>query len=85
MKIPKVLFALGVGLFTGQAANAWQQAQTVQHVILISVDGLHTLDLSNFVKAHPDSALSALTRHGLTYTNNQASSPSDSYLGLAHS
>jgi Type I phosphodiesterase / nucleotide pyrophosphatase len=83
VKIPKFLIALGVGLLTAQAADAWQQVQTVQRVVLISVDGLHALDLSNFVKAHPDSALSALTRHGLTYTNNQTSSPSDSYPGLA--
>jgi hypothetical protein len=55
----------------------------VKHVLLISVDGLHALDLSNFVATHPDSTLADLSRHGVTYTNNVTSSPSDSFPGLA--
>lgn len=34
--------------------------QNIQHVILISVDGLHALDLANFIKPHPDSTLASL-------------------------
>ena len=70
-------------MLTAQAGNAWQQDHAVQHVLLISVDGLHALDLSNYVRNHPASALAALTRRGVTYTNNQTSSPSDSFPGLA--
>jgi Type I phosphodiesterase / nucleotide pyrophosphatase len=55
----------------------------IRHVLLISVDGLHALDLSNFVAAHPESSLAELSRHGVTYTNNSTSSPSDSFPGLA--
>jgi hypothetical protein len=55
----------------------------IKHVLLISVDGLHALDLSNFVASHPDSNLAELSRHGVTYTNNSTSSPSDSFPGLA--
>jgi len=55
----------------------------VKHVLLISVDGLHALDLSNYVATHPDSTLAELSRHGVTYTNNVTSSPSDSFPGLA--
>jgi Type I phosphodiesterase / nucleotide pyrophosphatase len=55
----------------------------VKHVLLISVDGLHGLDLSNYVASHPDSSLADLSRHGATYTNNATSSPSDSFPGLA--
>jgi Type I phosphodiesterase / nucleotide pyrophosphatase len=55
----------------------------IKHVLLISVDGLHALDLANFVASHPDSNLGALSRHGVTYTNNVTSSPSDSFPGLA--
>jgi hypothetical protein len=29
----------------------------VKHVLLISVDGLHALDLTNYLAAHPDSAI----------------------------
>lgn len=83
MKIHRILIASGIGLLTAQAAGAWQQESTVKHVLLISVDGLHALDLSNYLKSHPGSTLSALSQHGLTYTNNQTSSPSDSFPGLA--
>jgi Type I phosphodiesterase / nucleotide pyrophosphatase len=55
----------------------------VKHVLLISVDGLHALDLSNYVASHPDSTLADLSRHGVTYTNNSTSAPSDSFPGLA--
>lgn len=83
MKIHRFLIALGVGLLTAQAGGAWEQDHSVSHVLLISVDGLHSLDLSNYVYSHPNSTLAALTGHGLTYTNNPTSSPSDSFPGLA--
>jgi hypothetical protein len=59
------------------------ESHEIKHVLLISVDGLHALDLSNFVAAHADSALAELGRHGITYSNNSTSSPSDSFPGLA--
>lgn len=88
MKILRFLIALSVGLstlglLTPQTAGAWGQGHPVRHVLLISVDGLHALDLSNYVNSHPDSTLAALSQHGMTYTNNQTSSPSDSFPGLA--
>jgi Type I phosphodiesterase / nucleotide pyrophosphatase len=55
----------------------------IRHVLLISVDGLHALDLSNYVAAHPDSTLAQLSGHGVTYTNDSTSQPSDSFPGLA--
>jgi len=55
----------------------------IERVLLISVDGLHALDLSNYVSAHPNSTLAFLSGHGVTYTNNSTSSPSDSFPGLA--
>ena len=55
----------------------------VQHVLLISVDGLHAVDLSNYVQKHPGSTLAALSHHGVTYTNASTSTPSDSFPGLA--
>jgi hypothetical protein len=55
----------------------------IKHVLLISVDGLHALDLTNYVAAHPESTLASLSRHGITYTNASTSTPSDSFPGLA--
>ena len=55
----------------------------IKHVLLISVDGLHAVDLSNYVQTHPASTLAGLSAHGVTYTNASTSSPSDSFPGLA--
>ena len=38
--------------------------------------------LTNYVAAHPHSALAQLSAHGKTYTNASASQPSDSFPGL---
>jgi hypothetical protein len=54
-----------------------------KHVLLISVDGLHALDLANYVKSHPNSTLAELSSHGVTYTNASTSTPSDSFPGLS--
>jgi hypothetical protein len=54
----------------------------IKHVLLISVDGLHAVDLANYVKTHPDSTLAKLSDRGVTYTKAFASRPSDSFPGL---
>jgi arylsulfatase A-like enzyme len=54
----------------------------ISHVVLISVDGLHQVDLANFVLAHPASALAKLASSGVEYTNAHAPTPSDSFPGL---
>jgi len=78
---------LSLGLLVGTAPAPAQADDDrdleVRHVLLISVDGLHALDLSNYVNAHPGSTLAALSKHGLTYTNATSSFPSDSFPGLA--
>jgi hypothetical protein len=71
------------GMFSAQADNSIaENGHQVRHVLLISVDGLHALDLSNYVAAHPGSTLAALSQHGVTYTNNATTTPSDSFPGL---
>ena len=77
------LFALTATLGANADNEIAETGHTVKHVLLISVDGLHALDLSNFVASHGDSTLAALSRQGITYTNNSTSSPSDSFPGLA--
>ncbi len=53
-----------------------------RHVLLISVDGLHALDVSNYIANHPKSALAELSRHGVTYSNARTPANSDSFPGL---
>jgi predicted AlkP superfamily pyrophosphatase or phosphodiesterase len=54
----------------------------VRHVLLISVDGLHALDVANYVASHPKSALAELSSHAITYSNARTPSLSDSFPGL---
>ena len=57
-------------------------AASYQHVLLISVDGLHQADLKRFVESNPRSALATLAKSGKTYDNAQTTKPSDSFPGM---
>ena len=54
----------------------------IQHVLLISVDGLHALDVARFVENHPNSAFAELAGHGITYSNASTPAHTDSFPGL---
>jgi hypothetical protein len=82
-KFVSALCAAGVLAVAAHPALAEESQPNIKHVLLISVDGLHALDLANYVATHPSSNLAQLSRHGVTYTNNVTSSPSDSFPGLA--
>ena len=53
----------------------------VDHVLLLSLDGFHDFDLTNYVAAHPASALAQLVSAGRRYSNASAQTPSDSFPG----
>ena len=53
-----------------------------QHVLLLSVDGIHQTDLALYVKNHPGSALDKLVGNGVQFTNAQTPVPSDSFPGM---
>ena len=73
---------IALGLLAGIAINAAAQAADIDHVLLISVDGLHALDVARYVEGHPNSALAELSRHGVTYSNARTPANSDSFPGL---
>jgi len=52
--------------------------QGIQHVLLISVDGMHQSDLEWYVATHPDSELARLATGGMEYTDAHTADPSDS-------
>ena len=62
--------------------NGDRDRDVVDHVLLVSVDGLHALDVARFVESHPRSALAALSAHGTTFTNAHTPANSDSFPGL---
>src|SRR5437588_7862608 len=81
--------ALAVGTLTLASAVGVQAAPSTaahptrgRHVLLLSVDGLHASDLSQWVAANPTSNLAALSGEGTTYSNAATSEPSDSFPGL---
>src|SRR6266852_1494563 len=55
---------------------------TVRRVLLLSIDGFHAVDLANFVRSHPNSALAQLSSSGITYSEASTSKPSNSFPGL---
>ena len=74
-----VLVATAVTLAAPVAALA---AAPYQHVLLISIDGMHGIDLQNYVSAHPRSTLAALADRGVTFSNAFTTAPSDSFPGM---
>jgi hypothetical protein len=55
---------------------------TYKHVLLISVDGMHSVDLTNWIKNNPSSNIAKLANHGIIYPNAFTTAPSDSYPGM---
>src|SRR6516165_2298442 len=54
----------------------------VDHVLVISVDGMHQYDLAWYVQTHPKSTLAALMAQGIDYSNASTPFPSDSFPGM---
>ncbi len=69
-------------IFTVAEAKKTAKAAKISHVLLISVDGLHALDVANYVSSNPNSALAELAHRGLTYTNARTPVHTDSFPGL---
>jgi hypothetical protein len=81
--LPTLAVLAALLIATGaRAAFRCSDDRNAQQVLLISVDGMHAVDLHNYVAAHPHSALARLSRAGLTYPNASCSRPSDSFPGL---
>jgi hypothetical protein len=64
----------------GAAADA--HSRDAQHVLLLSVDGLHQSDLRWYDSTHPHSALASLSHDGVEFTHAQTPVPSDSFPGM---
>jgi hypothetical protein len=73
---------IALGLLAGVSFIATAHAADIDHVLLVSVDGLHALDVARYVEGHPNSALAELSSHGVTYTGARTPANSDSFPGL---
>ncbi|HEV3329577.1 MAG TPA: alkaline phosphatase family protein [Bryobacteraceae bacterium] len=54
----------------------------IQHVLLISIDGMHALDFENCMNSNTCPTLKNLAKNGVNYTRTSTSRPSDSFPGL---
>jgi predicted AlkP superfamily pyrophosphatase or phosphodiesterase len=63
-------------------AHAEGLEDQIEHVLLISVDGMHALDVARYVESHPNSTLKELAGYGITYSNARTPANSDSFPGL---
>jgi len=78
-----VLHLLWVGSILAVAEDRFHgPEENFRHVLLISVDGLHALDLARFIGSHPNSALAELAGHGIRYSGARTPANSDSFPGL---
>lgn len=78
--LASALFGLSAGGAMAQPQD--REASPIRHVLLISVDGMHQVDLANYIANNPASNLAQLAGHGVIYTAAHAPTPSDSFPGL---
>lgn len=64
------------------SSNITTNINNVQHVLLISVDGMHQSDLAWYVQTHPKSTLASLVAQGMEFSNANTPFPSDSFPGM---
>jgi predicted AlkP superfamily pyrophosphatase or phosphodiesterase len=85
MRLNKLAAALSLAVSLSTItvqAQGLGQGDEIKRVLLISVDGLHALDVSRYVDSHPNSTLTQLAKHGITYSNARTPANSDSFPGL---
>lgn len=63
------------------AAGA-RPSSPIQHVLMVSVDGLHSVDLNRYIATHPNSNLSMIAKSGVVYQNAYIDGLTDSFPGL---
>jgi len=65
------------------AAGDEEHGSRIEHVLLISVDGMHEVDLERYLSAgHAGGGFARLVAKGVRYTHASAARPSDSFPGL---
>jgi hypothetical protein len=81
VKLSKILglstaICLGFGLIHPKPVLA--DDMKIRHVLVISIDGMHALDMALWVKNNPSSTLGKLSGQGMNFTNASSTKPSDS-------
>ncbi len=71
-----------LGLAAAAHADDDRQPNNAQHVLLLSVDGMHEVDLRLWIANHPTGAMAKLAARGTIYNNAYTTAPSDSFPGM---
>jgi Type I phosphodiesterase / nucleotide pyrophosphatase len=80
--IAGAMLACGVAVAQADEMQHSHAGHGYKHVLLISVDGMHSVDLTGWLKSHPNSNFAKLAQHGVVYPNAYTTAPSDSYPGM---
>ena len=67
---------------TTLADDGPRHRDSMRHVLLLSIDGFHAVDLKNCIASNLCPNLARLAAHGSTYANAATTKPSDSFPGL---
>ncbi|CAG8453971.1 14183_t:CDS:2 [Acaulospora morrowiae] len=83
MIIPKLATIVSLlCLVSTSYAIPQKKEKDFKHVLLISIDGLHQVDVDVFTKANPESTIAKLLKNGVYFKKARTSLPSDSFPGL---
>jgi hypothetical protein len=80
--IAAATLAWGVTVTQADDDNGHSQRHGYKHVLLISVDGMHSIDLKRWIETRPGGNFAKLADNGVVYPNAQTTAPSDSYPGM---
>ncbi len=70
---------LAAAAVSHSAGAGHRRPSQIQHVLLLSVDGMHQQDLEWYVSHYPHSTLADLVRRGVEYNHAVTTIPSDSF------
>ena len=80
--IAAAMLAVGVAVARADDDDGRSHRHGHKHVLLISVDGMHAIDLQRWIESHPGGNFAKLADHGVVYPNALTTAPSDSYPGM---
>jgi hypothetical protein len=75
------LAAVALQIVSAASAAFGAPLPPMRHVLLLSIDGFHGVDLANCIATATCPNLAALARHGVAYTDAYTTRPSDSFPG----
>src|ERR1700741_1728583 len=80
--IAGAMLACGAAVAQAEDMQHSHAGHGYKHVLLISVDGMHAVDLQRWIQSRPGGNFAKLVNSGVVYPNAFTTAPSDSYPGM---